>query len=158
MESTFVKSSAQYSHLCALLEDDERTRNNMQEMIEKIKSIRKEDLRGFRLASILDPSSADYDLDVNAKTAQLDDSVLDALRYLQHLEDITPSDDGYIELPSVGLGGMRYGSIESPHSRDSSVIFLANAERSQYSTGIVQLVLLQRSPRKKLCLLGCRRT
>jgi len=52
-----MKVSSRTANLCA---DDEKICQNVMELVKSIKAIEQEDIRGFRLASMLDPMLPDY--------------------------------------------------------------------------------------------------
>ncbi|TFK62995.1 hypothetical protein BDN72DRAFT_929405 [Pluteus cervinus] len=57
VESTFMHTSARFSNLKAILQDDGPIRESVIEMVTALDRIQSEDARGSRLASMLDPTS-----------------------------------------------------------------------------------------------------
>lgn len=60
IKSSFLKYSARYSNICALLADNEDVQTTMDKLIKTMDSIKKEDLCGFDLACLFDPSQPHF--------------------------------------------------------------------------------------------------
>ncbi|TFK69216.1 hypothetical protein BDN72DRAFT_946470 [Pluteus cervinus] len=127
MESTFMRTSGQRSNLLALLADDPTVRDTVVEMVNALDQTTKEDARGSRLASMLDPSSPSYPLDtsraltlsaqdrrsLHSLISQLDPSFSP---HLQHPREA-------INLDEVSLHGVCYAPMQTPRYRNSAIIF-----------------------------------
>ncbi|KIJ90144.1 hypothetical protein K443DRAFT_117045, partial [Laccaria amethystina LaAM-08-1] len=125
VESTFMKMSTRAANLRGILSDDDAVRDTVMEMLSTIESIEKEDIRGFRRASMLDPTSPEYTPDVNGKPFRLDGEpyqlLCDRIRLSSPLAPLP--DPHCLAMKRIGIRGVSYGTWSSPAFRDSNIIF-----------------------------------
>jgi hypothetical protein len=129
LESTMLMSSARNSNLLAILDDDKELGVTVQNLKETLKFMQTENLRGFRLSEFLDPNAPDYH--VNAKATR---QVLkpEHFRLLASFLDLPGNGEStvckeVVSLERISFQGLCYGTFQSPHYRDSSIIFRASA-------------------------------
>jgi hypothetical protein len=123
-----MKTTARSSNLRAILADDEHLRQTVTETITVLETIEKEDVRGFRLASLLDPSLPDYAIQPTSATAFiLDAEHYQLLRLL--IEQKIPGQQLLLpreafSIDKISSHGVCYGTCKSSKSGDNCVIFL----------------------------------
>ena len=81
---TLTKTSARTANLRAILADDDNVRKTVVEMVNSMASVDKEDVRGFRRAMLLDPTSPEYSLPPHAASFSLNEIQHQLLR--NHLQ------------------------------------------------------------------------
>lgn len=120
-----MKMSTRAANLRGILSDDDAVRDTVTEMLSTIESIEKEDIRGFRLASMLDPASPDYTSDANAKPFKLDGEHYQLLcDHIRLSSPLAPLPDPHcLAVKRIGIRGVSYGTWSSPAFRDSNIIF-----------------------------------
>lgn len=120
-----MKMSTRAANLRGILSDDDAVRDTVIEMLSTIESIEKEDVRGFRLASMLDPASPEYTPDVNAKPFKLDGEPYQLLcDHIRLSLPLAPLPDPHcLAMKRIGVRGVSYGTWSSPAFRDSNIIF-----------------------------------
>ncbi|TFK60989.1 hypothetical protein BDN72DRAFT_778743 [Pluteus cervinus] len=144
MESTFMRTSGQRSNLLALLADDLTVRDTVVELVSALDQATKEDARGSRLASMLDPNSPSYPLDTSlALTLSAQDrrslhnliSQLDPSfsPHLQHPREA-------IDLDEVSLHGVCYAAMQTPRYRNSAIIFKPTGSSSEPRAGVIHRI------------------
>lgn len=141
LESTFMRKSSRYSNLLAILADDENVRRAVTEMVKTMESLSKEDLRGSRLASIMDPSLPKYVMDSNAKPFKLEREehlLLCDLLHSTPAERLALSTQA-LSLQEISISGVCYGTSESTKFRNSAIVFCKAGEEVQRA-GSVQTI------------------
>jgi hypothetical protein len=125
-----MKITARSSNLRGILADDEHLRQTVVETITVLETIEKEDVRGFRLASLLDPSLPDYAVQPTSATAFTLDAEHHQLLSLL-IEQKTSARGQQLLLPREALSidkisshGVCYGTCKSSKSGDNCIIFL----------------------------------
>ncbi|RDB18682.1 hypothetical protein Hypma_014671 [Hypsizygus marmoreus] len=142
LESTFMNASARSSNLRAMLADDDEVRQAVMETMAVLEASEREDARGYRLASLLDPSAPAFTLDSHATPVQLEESTYAGISALitasstQHL--ILPR--GAMSVNEISVGGVSYGTRSSHTFRDSNIVFQRPGSRAanQQRAGSVQ--------------------
>lgn len=124
-----MKTAARSSNLQAILADDDKLRQTVIETVTVLETIEKEDIRGFRLASLLDPNLPDYTVQPAATTFTLDAQHYRLLCLLIEQQQITSVQR--LSLPREALSinkissrGVCYGTCKSSKSGDNHIIFL----------------------------------
>jgi hypothetical protein len=148
VESTFMKMSTRAANLHGILSDDDAVRDTVVEMLSTIESIEKEDIRGFRLASMLDPASPEYMPDANAKPFKLDVEPYQLLcDHIHHSSPLAPLPGPHcLAMKRIGIRGVSYGTWSSPAFRDSNIIFQLrgpshlNEDRNHTRAGRVEAI------------------
>ena len=133
LEATLTKTSARTANLRAILADDDNVRKTVVEMVNSMASVDKEDVRGFRRAMLLDPTSPEYSLPPHAASFSLDEIQYQLLR--NHLQRGLDQD---IDLPrealvvqEISTRGVSYASRLKRSGRDSAIIFKPHDEHSR---------------------------
>ena len=121
-----MMSSGRTSHLKAMLHDDDELRKDVVEMATTLESIDSEDIRGFRHATLLDPSAPTFVINSKAVSSQIEDEPYQLLCSLLR----TPGDLEQVSLPrkalfldEISIGGVSYATKGSRKFRDSAVMF-----------------------------------
>ena len=145
-----MRSSTREANLHSLLEDDSEVRSNIGDLVEVYKSILAEDVRGTRLAHMIDAvhftqQTADIAYDGNSlRESNLPDAILAVFRQFLHckypgLREKDTADDYSVSSPKAkvldrfSLRGVQY-STASRRARDSHVFFRSPTEsRSETS-------------------------
>lgn len=144
MESMMLIHSSRYSNICALLADDEELRTNMIELIETTESIKKEDLCGFDLNNVLNPSKQGFDIPHNAPQVNLTPDLAISLKTLQDHLNLVPQSHPF-ELPQVSHLGVRFAAFATQNFRDSSIIYnLPFTDGHRGVPAVIQAILAQR--------------
>ncbi|KAG6905062.1 hypothetical protein DXG01_005329 [Tephrocybe rancida] len=104
LELTLMKTATHAGHLRALMVDDTSLREAVLEMINTMDAIDREDMCGYRLANLLDPTLPDYMIGLNAAPMDL-------------------SDDVYTMI------GVTYGTSTSPTFKNSNIVFCTPSDR-----------------------------
>ncbi|PPQ71535.1 hypothetical protein CVT26_010395 [Gymnopilus dilepis] len=147
LETTYLRTSARRANLRARLLDDNALCQSLSELVEVMKRIDSEDARGFRLASILDPSlptvppGARFD-----GTRQLPTPYAALLRECLNNLSVDPGTRlrQAAFLKEVGLRGVCYG-ISSPSTwRDSRVLFkgLSSDSNQALRAGVIESIFM----------------
>jgi hypothetical protein len=139
LELTFMHSSAREANLHSLLEDDSEVRSHVSDLVRVYKSILAEDVRGMRLAHMIDAvrftqQTADIAYDGNSlRESNLPDAILVVFRQFLRckypkLRDKDAADDSSVSSPKakvldrLSLRSVQY-STASRRARDSHVFF-----------------------------------
>jgi len=120
-----MKMSTRAANLRGILSDDDAVRDTVNEMLSTIESIEKEDIRGFRRASMLDPASPECASDANGKPFKLDGEPYQLLcDHIRLTSPLAPLPDPHcLAMKRIGIRGVSYGTWSSPAFRDSNIIF-----------------------------------
>lgn len=138
-----METAGRHANLRALLADDEDCRNAVLEMVTTMESVDSEDIRGFRLASMLDPALPDYMINSKMKPYQLPDESF------QLLHDIITFTRPNAQLPmltaalsveEISLHGVCYTTSRSVNFRSSRVLFnsLDGQPTREYIPGVIR--------------------
>ena len=141
-----MKTAARSSNLQAILADDDKLRQMVIETVTVLETIEKEDIRGFRLASLLDPNLPDYAVQPAAMTFTLDAQHYQLLCLLMEQQHKTSVQR--LSLPREALSidkissrGVCYGTCRSSKSGDNHIIFLEpDALPTDQKAGIIQSI------------------
>lgn len=133
-----MKAAGRSSNLRAILADDESVRQTVAEMVTTMGSIDKEDVRGYRLASMLDPSLPDHSLDPRMKPFDLKPHEYRLLCNV--ISHSTPQER--LKLPrhafnleEVSTRGVCYGTSKSPKYRNSAIMYRLSDTRATEMEG-----------------------
>ncbi|KIM43799.1 hypothetical protein M413DRAFT_68706, partial [Hebeloma cylindrosporum] len=124
LEVTLLKTSARSANLRALLSDNEDIRDSMQDIITTMSTIDREDVRGFRLASILDPSLPTFE-----PRSKLDPQFIEGTLHELLCDLLDRSMDASVMLKhanfmkEISYRGVVYALSTSSGFRDSSIMF-----------------------------------
>lgn len=139
-----LKHAARYSNLSALLADNEQLQNDVSDLIKTSESIKKEDLRGFDLANILDPSQKSFSIPTSLSPISLADNTAVAITESQNLHKLEAVRSDVYELPRVAHLGVQFGVFESQYYRDSSIIFkMSDDPVGRSRTGVIYNIFAQ---------------
>ncbi|KAG6912938.1 hypothetical protein DXG01_011010 [Tephrocybe rancida] len=119
LELTFTRKSIRAANLRAMLSDDEDLRRCVANTIQTIEMTEREDVRSFRLASLLDPTAHDNILDVSAKPVELHGLLLDEI----HTTILSLIGRNNHILDQVSFRSVSYGTASSSASRNSNILF-----------------------------------
>ena len=142
-----LRTASRNANLFAILNDDEALRTAVEGLIATLKSIQTEDLRGFQLSAVLNPNSQDFDISKLNRTRQaLSPEYFNQLfSFLRSLGQTNIVNE-LLSLEQVSLHGVCYGTHQSPHFRNSAVIFNVTDSTSSEQTqggnkaGIIDLI------------------
>lgn len=128
LESTFMETAARNSNLHAIIADDEKVRQTIAEMVSTMESTAGEDIRGSRLASMLDPGLPNYPVSLNTKPSKLGDQEFRLLSDLIQLTATRSSEPlllraEAVQVDHISLRGVCYATSRSSKSRNSAVVF-----------------------------------
>ena len=135
LETTFMKVSSRTANLRAILADDDVVCQNVMELVKSIKAIEQEDIRGFRLASMLDPTLPDYadsslvPFTLSGEPYQL---LCGILSNPLNGNPVCPHAEAF-SLNRIARHGVSYGTCASPSFRDSSIIFRGSSGVSPHA-------------------------
>jgi hypothetical protein len=120
-----MNTSARNSTLRAILADDEIVRSTVLEMVTSMESIEKEDVRGFRLASLLDLNLSEAIVNSKMKSFQLDVQQHELLCNL--IQHTTPGQHPFpmqaLFIEEISLCGVPYATAGSSKFRNSKILF-----------------------------------
>lgn len=126
LELTFMALSSRNANLRAILADDDDVRESVIKMIQTIESIGQEDSRGSRLASLLDPTSPQYTMDVNARPIELEGELFlllcELIRNLDSDDQLCFPPQGLF-VRETSLHGVCFGTADSSTFRNSRIMF-----------------------------------
>ena len=126
LESTFMKTSSRNANLRAILADDETVQQTVHEMMTAMKSVEDEDVRGFRLASLLEPDQPVFGDESCTKSIQLGE---EEYQLLYELLKRTSGNKPLIlphharSLEQLSIRGVSYDTLHGRNFRDSNIIF-----------------------------------
>ena len=122
---TFMVTAARAANLRAMLADDRELRGTVGEMMALLESTEQEDARGYRRASLLDPSGSSFVADKKARPTELEDETYQLLCVLIARELHPP-----LRLPrqallfdDISISGVSYSASDATKFRDSHIIF-----------------------------------
>lgn len=126
LELTFMALSSRNANLRAILADDDDVRESVMRMIQTIESIGQEDSRGSRLASLLDPTSTQYTMDVNARPIELEGELF--LLLCKLIRNLDPDDQLYfppqaVFIQEISVHGVSFGIADGSMFRNSRIMF-----------------------------------
>jgi hypothetical protein len=129
IECTFMEASARHANLRAILTDDNDVRDAVLEMVTIMDSIEAEDVRGFRLASMLDPLSPTFTVNNELKPFQLNTETHRLL--CDHILHATPDQSTVfptqaLAAQEISLRGVCYATSRSKNFRSSRIMFQAS--------------------------------
>jgi hypothetical protein len=87
MEGTLLRGVVQNANLSAILSDDNHLRNVVADLVETMDVIEKEDIRGFRLAAMVDPMMPGFTASAKLIPGSLDDPHFQLLSSLRRAHD-----------------------------------------------------------------------
>lgn len=120
-----MQSSARASNLRAIVAGDDEIRKPILEMVTMLDSIQREDIRGFRRASLLDPNAPTFTTDLKATPFELEAEVylLLSLKLTRNSREPLLLPRNALSVDEISTGGVSYGTAESTHFRNSTVMF-----------------------------------
>jgi hypothetical protein len=121
-----MKVASRNANLRAVLADDDDVRETVHEMINVMETVEKEDARGFRLASLLNPDQPVYADEPRAKPFQLGNLEYQLLRRLvEHTADdrLRLFSRQARAFDEISIRGVRYSTSQGRKFRDSNIIF-----------------------------------
>lgn len=143
LETTLLRGSIVNSNVRALLSDDHDIQPHVMDMISTMENIDNEDIRGFRLASILDPSSPQPTAKITGKPGTL---TPEHFRLFQEHENLSsrplPVSDDVMFYDQIALQGVCYGVAGSRTYRNSAVLFTTDGSiyHNTASAGIINAI------------------
>lgn len=140
-----MRTAARTSSLRALLVDDDDLRGTVIRMVAALDSTEREDVRGYRLASILDPDAPTFTVDSKGRSFELEDECSQLLWAL-----ILPHPEHHslprkaLSVDQISSGGASYATFGSSASRNSSILFhLADTQHTatqNQKAGVIQTI------------------
>jgi len=126
LEETFLKTSIHTSNLRAILADDGEVHQIVSEMISSLDVIAKEDIQGFWLAAMLDPTLSGPTTDANSMAFMLGEPAYQLLceTILRcHTGDLVKPAHQAISFKQVSIHRVSYTTCSSCAFRDSNIMF-----------------------------------
>lgn len=142
IEATFMQAAARHANLSAILADDAEIRQTIVDTVATMDATAREDMRGFRLASILDPSQADFNVDSKARPLQLNKQ--EHKLFLDCIQRVVPH-ASYVVSPTVlavdeiSIRGVCFGTSTSSKSRNSAIMFRSH-DGGELRPGIIKTI------------------
>ncbi|KAJ3512199.1 hypothetical protein NLJ89_g3658 [Agrocybe chaxingu] len=128
LEISLLRAAMRYANLRSILEDDEEIRETVAELVESMEAINRQDLRGYRLADLLDPTTSDLDRPEKGTPSTLPPDRYGLLCELLLQEGRAGTTNDVLSFARVSHDGLCYGVCNSPHFRNSSVLFRLKAD------------------------------
>lgn len=135
-----MEAAGRHANLRALLADDETCRNAVLEMVTAMETIDKEDVRGFRLASMLDPSLPDYANNNKMKPYKLEG---DAYRLMHNLVTLNAPDaeqpipTDALSIEEISLHDVCFTTSRCINFRSSRILF-KSSEVQEHIPGVIR--------------------
>ena len=114
-------ASARNSNLLAILDDDDILRTTVHELTEALKVMQAEDIRGFRLATLVNPNTQDLHPSGKTRLALSPDYFIRLSNMLQVGQTNVMNE--VISLEQIAFRGVYYGTVRSRYFRNSAIIF-----------------------------------
>ena len=140
LEATLLRGSIRNANLLAVLADDEEIRGSVLELMETLEAIQNEDIRGFRLATMLDPTMPE--LPSNSRLKRGVQGVLDDQQFEMFLNLRLPDRllNEVLFFEEISYNGVCYGSHPS-HFRNSTIMFRRAQQGAQGTqAGIIEAI------------------
>jgi hypothetical protein len=136
MEGTLLRGAVRNANLSAILSDDNHLRNVVADLVETMDVIEKEDIRGFRLAAMVDPMMPGFTASAKLIPGSLDDPHFQLLSSLRRAHGYAYSLNKVLFLEEISHNGVCYGTYPSSHYLNSAVLF--HQSDSDIQAGVVQ--------------------
>jgi hypothetical protein len=120
-----LMASGRNSNLLAILDNDKVLGAIVQDLKKAVKSTQNEDRQGYRLSEFL--HGPDYHIGAHMTRQALKPEYFELLDNLLTSFGHTNIRNEILSLEQISLRGVCYGTFQSPHYRDSAIIFRANA-------------------------------
>lgn len=142
-----LMTTARNANLWAMLSDNQDVRSTVADMIGTMESIAKEDVRGFRLASMLDPTLPEFTLNTRAKPLILNNNHLRLFCNLLHFLGRTGAVEEVLSVDAISYRGVTYGTFASRDSRNSTVIFYSQDSHAKKvkKSGVIDIIFQHES-------------
>ncbi|KAG6913339.1 hypothetical protein DXG01_007577 [Tephrocybe rancida] len=121
LESTFMQVSARACNLRAMLSDDTDLQDTVSDMVATIEATEREDARGYQLATLLDHSAQDYNIDVNATPIELSEWSMQQLRGI--IPNTTCISKQALAVHRISGRGVTYGTLTWSNFKNSNILF-----------------------------------
>jgi len=125
LEATLLKGAIRNANLLALISDDTSVRESVLELMETLEAIQAEDIRGFRLATILNPTTPEFPS--NSKRKHGVRGILDNHYFTSFLDLHQTSSHQIVNevlfFQEISYNGVCYGTHSSSHFRNSAISF-----------------------------------
>lgn len=136
MEGTLLRGAIRNANLAAILSDDHHLRNVVADLVETMDVIEKEDIRGFRLAAMVDPMAPGFTANAKLIPGSLDDPHFQLLSSLRRADGYAYSLNKVLFLEEISHNGVCYGTYTSSHYLNSAILF--RRSDSDIQAGVVQ--------------------
>jgi len=136
MEGTLLRGAVRNANLSAILSDDDDLQNVVADLVETMDVIEKEDIRGFRLASIVDPMTPGFTANAKSIPGSLDDAHFQLLSSLPQADGHAYSLNKALFLEEISHNGVCYGTYNSSHYLNSAILF--RQSDSVIQAGVIQ--------------------
>jgi len=155
MEGTLLKGAVRNANLSALLSDDEYLRKQVVDLVDTLDVIEKEDVRGFRLTTILDPTVPEFTTKAKLTPGSLDGSHFHLLSASRRADGFSHALNEVLFLEEISHNGVCYGTYSSSHRRNSAVLFHRGPRgQPENQAGVVQNIFEHSCCRPISCLGG----
>lgn len=136
MEGTLLRGAVRNANLFALLSDDDNLRNMVTDLVETMDVIEKEDVRGFRLAAMVNPMVPGFTANAKLTPGSLDGPHFQLLSTLRQADGYTHFLNKVLFLEEISHNGVCYGTYPSSHYKNSAIIF--RQPNSDIKAGVIQ--------------------
>jgi len=125
-----------------MLADDEDLRRIVSETMSILESTENEDARGYRRASLLDPSAPLFTLESKVQPFELGRETYELLVYLISMDSQPLTlPQSALSVEEISIGGISYSTSTSTKFRDSNIIFSSPAsDDSSSRAGSVEVI------------------
>jgi hypothetical protein len=124
LEATLLRGAIRNANLLAALADDAEIRGSVIELMETLDAIQKEDIRGFRLAMTLNPTTPGFPSNTQLKRGVhgvLEDQLFEL--FLNMADQLGHLVNEVLFFQEISHNGVCYGSHPSSHFRNSAIMF-----------------------------------
>jgi hypothetical protein len=148
LEATLLRGAIRNANLLAVLSDDAEIRDSVLELMETLRAIQAEDIRGFRLATLLDPTTPEFPSNSKRKRGVqgiLDNDQFTALLdlYQADIQGLHHVDNEVLFFEEISHNGVCYGTHSSSHFRNSAILFyphLTIRGAGEMKAGIIEAI------------------
>ncbi|PPQ66510.1 hypothetical protein CVT24_007059 [Panaeolus cyanescens] len=142
LEGSLLVASACNANVRAMVTDDKNMRSQVLDLVETMEAIESEDIRGFRLASILDPSSSEptKNCRLGGTPANLTREHSAVLQLYANQQGLNVTDDvrSYLD---IARQGVVYGVKGTRTYRNSGVLFSVEGNPANSAPGVIEAIL-----------------
>lgn len=148
LEATLLRGAIRNANLLAVLSDDAEIRDSVVELMETLEAIQAEDIRGFRLATLLDPTTPEFLSNSKHKRGvqgilNNDQSTAFLDLYQADFQALHHVNNEVLFFEEISYNGVCYGTHSSSHFRNSAILFyphLTVRGADEMKAGIIEAI------------------